>query len=88
MTRMSKRLEIRLPDELGSRLTEIARREGCSVAALVREAVVARYGATSRQEKLAAVERLASLQGPAPDWQRMEAEIVAGAMEIRASAEG
>ena len=84
MAKMSKRLEIRLPNELGDRLTEIARRDGCSVATLVREAVAARYGTTSRQEKLAAVERLASLQGPAPDWDRMEAEIAAGALEIRA----
>ncbi|MBT3342116.1 MAG: ribbon-helix-helix protein, CopG family [Gemmatimonadetes bacterium] len=84
MAKLSKRLEIRLPDELGDRLTEIAKRDGCSVATLVREAVVARYGRTSQQEKLAAVERLATLHAPAPDWERMEAEIVAGALEMRA----
>ena len=84
MSKMSRRLEIRFPDELGERLAQIARTEGCSVATLIREAVLERYGITSREEKLAAVDRLDALEGPAPDWEQMENEIVAGALGSRA----
>jgi predicted DNA-binding protein len=83
MPRMPRRVEIRFPDELSERLTQVARREGCSVATLIREAVTERYGAASREEKLAAVDRLAALEGPVGSWGQMEEEIVAGALGVR-----
>lgn len=87
MSKMSRRVEIRFPDELSERLTQVAQREGCSVAALIREAVIERYGTVSREEKLAAVDRLATLEGPVASWEQMEDEIVAGALGARAPEE-
>ena len=84
MARMSRRIELRFPDDLSDRLTQIAQREGRSVASLIREAVVERYGSITAEERLAAIDRLADLEAPVGSWDQMEAEIIAGALGTRA----
>ena len=83
MSKLSKRMEIRFPEELHQRLVLAAQRDGRSVAALIREAVVERYGVVTQAERLAAVDRLSELAAPVADWERMEDEIAAGALGIR-----
>lgn len=81
MSRLTKRLEILFPEDLAEYLKQLAEREGCSVGTLVREAVLEKYTATSRQEKMAAAERLCALEAPCGDWEDIENEIIAGALE-------
>ena len=81
MSRLTKRIEVLFSEELAEHLRRIAEKEGCSVGTLVREAVAEKYAAPSRKEKMEALERLYALQAPVGEWEDMEAEIIAGALE-------
>ncbi len=81
MSRLTKRIEVLFSEELAENLRRIAEKERCSVGTLVREAVAEKYAAPSRQEKMEALERLYALQAPVDEWEDMEAEIIAGALE-------
>ena len=60
---ISERLQILLTPEQRRRLQEEARLQGKSVASLVREAIEARYGTPSREQRLAAVEAIEAMTG-------------------------
>ena len=56
----SERFQILLSPEQRKRLEDEARRTGSSISALVREAVDARFGGVTREQRKAAAERIAS----------------------------
>jgi predicted DNA-binding protein len=60
---ITERVQILLTPQQRRRLEDEARRQARSVASLVREAIDARFGTTSRQERLAAVEAIAAMSG-------------------------
>jgi hypothetical protein len=60
---LDQRLQILVTREQRRRLEEEARRTGASVGALIREAVDERYGGVTRDERIAAAERITSLAG-------------------------
>lgn len=60
---LSERLQI-LVEPAQRRLLETeARRRGTSVGALVREAIDLRYGATTREDRLGALQRIVAMRG-------------------------
>jgi predicted DNA-binding protein len=77
MCMFSERTQVLLTPEQASRLKRIARREGRSVGAVIREAVDEYVGGTfdRRQE---ALERLFAIGAPVADWEVMKAEIIEG----------
>jgi predicted DNA-binding protein len=60
---ISERLQILLTPEQRRRLQEEARLRGTSVASLVREAIEARYGTPSRDQRMAAVAAIEAMSG-------------------------
>jgi predicted DNA-binding protein len=60
---ITERVQILLTPQQRRRLEDEARRQARSVASLVREAIDARFGTMSRQERLAAVEAIAAMSG-------------------------
>ena len=81
MSRLTRRIEVLFSEEMATYLKEVAEREDASIGTLIREAVKEKYGIASREEKMAAVERLYALQAPVGEWADLEREIVAGALE-------
>lgn len=62
----SERLQILVTPEQRRLLESEARHRGGSVGGLVREAIDARFGAISREERILAVEEIASMEGGRP----------------------
>lgn len=60
---ITERVQILLTPQQRRRLEDEARRQARSVASLVREAIDARYGTVSREDRLAAVEGIAAMRG-------------------------
>jgi hypothetical protein len=60
---LNERLQILIRPEQRKRLEEEARRQGTSVAALVREAVDARYGPVTQAERVKAVAGIRAMEG-------------------------
>jgi predicted transcriptional regulator len=60
---LSERLQILVTPEQRRRLQSEARDRGASVGGLVREAIDARYGGFSREERIQAVEEMARAEG-------------------------
>jgi hypothetical protein len=60
---LNERLQILIRPEQRKRLEEEARRQGTSVAALVREAVDARYGPVTQADRLKAVAEIRAMEG-------------------------
>ena len=60
---LSERLQILITPEQRRRLQSEARDRGASVGGLVREAIDARFGGFSREEKVKAVEAIAAMEG-------------------------
>jgi len=60
---ITERVQVLLRPEQRRRLEEEARRQGRSVASLVREAVDARFGTVDVQGRVAAVEAIAAMRG-------------------------
>jgi predicted DNA-binding protein len=76
MAAYTKRIQVLVaPDQL-ERLRAVARRQGRSVGALVREAVETTYFGNDGEQRLAAVERLAEMTLPVADWEQMERESI------------
>jgi predicted DNA-binding protein len=77
MRMFTERTQVLLSPEQLARLKRMARREGRSVGAVIRDAVDAYSGGTMdrRQE---ALERLFALEAPVADWDIMKAEIIEG----------
>jgi predicted transcriptional regulator len=60
---ITERVQILLTPAQRRRLEEDARRQARSVASLVREAIDARFGTVSRQERIAAAKAIAAMNG-------------------------
>jgi predicted DNA-binding protein len=60
---ITERVQILLTPQQRRRLEDEARRQARSVASLVREAIDARFGTVSREERLAAVEAIGAMTG-------------------------
>jgi len=72
---LKKRLELRLEEEDYERLKEIADKTKKPMSSVVREAVYDLYNKVSREEKLEAVRRIASLEIDLPPWEELKKEI-------------
>jgi hypothetical protein len=79
---LTKKTIVLFPPELHRRLTRVAAERHTSLADLVRRACEREYGAPSREEKLAAVQRLTSLRLPVSSPARMKRESVADPWEL------
>jgi NTP pyrophosphatase (non-canonical NTP hydrolase) len=75
--KLDARLEIRLTPEQLKKLKSEASSRDISVGSLVRETLELRY-AVSREDKLAAVEKLAGLETPVKNWEDLKKEIAQG----------
>lgn len=78
MSGLTERIPVLLTPDQRERLARLARREGRSVGAVIREAIDA-YTAPRRRSRREALDELYSLDAPVTDWPQMKAEIVAGA---------
>jgi hypothetical protein len=76
MATLNKRVQVLFSAAQYARLREIARARGESIGSLVRQAVQKQYLDTSREERLAAVDEMATLRLPVSDWEQMERESV------------
>jgi hypothetical protein len=63
MHMLDERMQILVSPEQRRRLEVEARRRGTSVASLVREAIDARFGSTSPEERVQAVAEIAAMNG-------------------------
>ena len=79
MHMFTERTQVLLTPEQRARLERIARREGRSVGALIREAVEA-YTAPRAQPRDEALKALVAMDAPVADWATMKAEIEQGVM--------
>ncbi len=73
---LSKKTTILFPPDLHSELVRLAKRRGKSLGELVRSACEREYGLASREERLAAVVELASLDLPVGTPEEMARESV------------
>jgi hypothetical protein len=79
MCMFTQRTQVLLSPEQLECVKRIARREGCSVGAVIRDAVDA-YTSTPAGRRRAAIEHLMTLEAPVADWDIMKAEILRGAL--------
>lgn len=70
-----KRVEVLFDPEQYARLERIAKERRESVGALIREAVQREYLGPTKEEKLAAVARIAAMNIEVGDWEEIEEEI-------------
>jgi hypothetical protein len=73
---LTKKTMILFPPELHERLTRVAAERHTSLGDLVRRACEREYGTSSREEKIAAVKRLARLRLPVSDPALMKRESI------------
>jgi predicted DNA-binding protein len=78
MSVMTKKTTILFPPKVYRQLERMAKREGTSVANLVRQAAIQRYLVPDQKARLAAVEAIAAMRLPVSDWPQMEREIMEG----------
>jgi hypothetical protein len=78
MAALAKRVQILFMPEQWAHLQRLGKAEGKSVGALVREAVARAYSQGEAPERLAAVQRMASLRLPVSGWEEMERESMRG----------
>jgi predicted DNA-binding protein len=79
---LSKKTTILFPPELHERLAKLAAQRGVSLGMLVRTACERQYGLASKEERLAAVEELASLRLPIGSPEDMKRESVPSPEEL------
>jgi predicted DNA-binding protein len=79
---LSKKTTILFPPDLHARLARLAKQRGTSLGHLVRTACEQQYGLASREERLAAVEDLASLDLPVGTPEEMARESVPSPEEL------
>jgi hypothetical protein len=82
MEELSKKTTILFPPGLHERLARLAAQRGTSLGELVRSACVRQYALPSREEKLAAVRKLAAMRLPVAHPRRMKQQAVPRAEEI------
>lgn len=79
---LSKKTTILLSPALHDRLSKLARERNTSLGDLVRTACERQYAEPTREEKLAAVRRIAALNLPVSDVQTMKKESVPRAEDL------
>lgn len=79
---LSERVPVLLTPEQKRRLERIAKRDGVSVGAVVRAAIDAHTGASTRSRR-EALDDLCATEAPVDDWSVMRAEILAGSLGER-----
>lgn len=81
MSVYNKRVQAVLTDEQFALLTELAAESGKTISKLIRDAVEKVYLEEAVQERRqVALKRLLSLDAPVADWEKMEDEILRGAL--------
>lgn len=75
-----KKTTLLFEKEVYKKLKEKAKRENVSIGGLVREAVVTYYGIKSKEDKMKALEKLKALRLEVSDPEKMEKEIIEGAL--------
>jgi hypothetical protein len=73
---LTERVQVLFSPTQLDRLQAVARREGRSVGALIRDAVEVQYLSEDEARRLEAVRRLAAMALPVDDWAVMERECV------------
>ena len=86
MHMFTERTQVLLSPEQLARLKRLARREGRSVGAVIREAVDA-YTVTTAVGRRDAIERLMGLDAPVDDWAVMKEQIERGARGERGTSD-
>jgi hypothetical protein len=71
---LSKKTTILFPPDLHERLSRLAAQKGVSLGELVRSACETQYGIVSKEDRLAAVRRLATLELPVGNTLEMKLE--------------
>ena len=71
---LSKKTTILFPPDLHERLSRLAAKKGVGLGELVRSACEKQYGIVSREDRLAAVRKLAALELPVGDPGEMKLE--------------
>lgn len=79
---LTKKTTILFPPELHDRLARLAAQRRTSLGDLVRSACEREYGASSREEKIAAVRRIVALKLPASNVSRMKRESVSSPEDL------
>lgn len=85
MQALTKKATILFPPKLYRQLEQVAKRQGKSVAYLIREAAIQRYLLPDRTVRLQALKTLTSMQAPVSDWPQMEREIMEGRLGTKPS---
>lgn len=80
MKTLTKKIQILLSEEQYGLLRRLAAVKGASIGALVRQAVEQVYLGRFKDEQIKIAERLVGMELPASDRQKMEQEIIKGAM--------
>ncbi|MDI6822149.1 MAG: ribbon-helix-helix protein, CopG family [Actinomycetota bacterium] len=80
MSELTKRLQILLSPEQYRKLELYAKKRKKSVASVIREAIEKLLHERTKLEKKKAVERMLSRELPIDDWEKMEEEIMKGAI--------
>ena len=81
MSELNKRVQAVLSEKQYKALGELSGELGKPVSRLIREAIEQVYFAPAeRERRRAALDRLLALDAPVDDWERMEEEIVRGAL--------
>lgn len=80
MSELTKRLQILLSPEQYIKLELYAKKERKSVASVIREAVDKMLSQRTKSEKKKAVERMLARELPVEEWEKMEEEIMKGAI--------
>ena len=78
MCMYSERTQVLLSPGQVDRLKRLARREGRSLGAVIRDAIDAYTLGTA--DRHAAIEHLLSMEAPVDDWEVMKADILRGAI--------
>jgi len=79
---LSKKTTILFPQDLHERLLRLAEQEGTSLGDLVRTACERQYKVPTREERLAAVRRLAAMRLPVGSPRKMKREATLRPQEI------
>lgn len=78
----TKRVQTVLTDEQFAELSKLAAERGQPLSVLVRAAIeLVYFEQVMRERRLAALERLLTLEAPVADWPTMEREIIEGGQE-------
>lgn len=77
----AKTIQAQLTAKEYEELVALAQARGVTIAELVRAVVVACLEMAAQEQRQSALERLLELDGPAPDWAQMEAEIEQGVLD-------